>query len=132
MQNATTNQTQDVTAVLRALNTQWDAAFNSQQPTVLAALYDDEATVMPSGAAPANGGKAILEFWRNLLAQGVVDHKIEIVDATAGGNLAVQRGFWSAAAVDANGQRQEFRGSLQLVFRRQIDGNWKTYTHIWN
>ena len=122
----------DPTAVLQQLNSRWDEAFNSQQPTVLAALYDDEATVMPAGSAPASGGRAILEFWRNLIAQGVVDHKIEIVDTVVDGHLAMQRGFWSAAAVDADGQRQAFRGSLQLVFRRQIDGQWKTYTHIWN
>ncbi|HWT28296.1 MAG TPA: DUF4440 domain-containing protein [Methylophilaceae bacterium] len=122
----------DTPALLQTLNSRWDEAFNSQQPTVLAALYDDEATVMPAGAAPASGGRAILEFWRNLIAQGVVDHKIEIVETIVDGNLGVQRGFWSAAAVDADGKRQVFRGSLQLVFRRQIDGSWKTYTHIWN
>lgn len=122
----------NVEDALQALNASWDQAFNTQQPSVVAAHYDDEATVMPAGAAPVTGGKAILDFWRNLIGQGVVDHKIEIVEATVDGNLAVQRGFWSAAAVDAAGERQTFRGSLHLVFRRQIDGSWKTYTHIWN
>lgn len=131
MRDVADNQT-NVEDVLRTLNARWDEAFNSQQPTVVAAHYDDEATVMPAGAAPVTGGKAILEFWRNLIGQGVVDHKIEIVDAIVDGNLAVQRGFWSAAAVNAAGERQTFKGSLQLVFRRQIDGSWKTYTHIWN
>lgn len=122
----------NVEDLLRNLNARWDEAFNIQQPTLVAAYYDDEATVMPAGAAPVTGGKAILEFWRNLIGQGVVDHKIEIVEVIVDGNLAVQRGFWSAAAVNAAGERQTFKGSLQLVFRRQIDGSWKTYTHIWN
>lgn len=131
MRDVSDNHT-NVKDVLQALNAGWDEAFNTQQPTVVAAHYDDEATVMPAGAAPVTGGKAILEFWRNLIGQGVVDHKIEIVETTVDGNLAVQRGFWSAAAVDGAGERQTFKGSLQLVFRRQIDGSWKTYTHIWN
>jgi ketosteroid isomerase-like protein len=129
---ATASQQVPAESVLRDLNTRWDDAFNSQQPTVVAALYDDEATVMPSGAAPVTGGKAIVEFWRNLIGQGVVDHKIDIADTVVEGNLAMQRGFWSAAAVNEAGERQVFKGSLQLVFRRQIDGHWKTYTHIWN
>lgn len=131
MSDKTENQTA-VVEVLQALNARWDEAFNSQQPAVVASFYDDEATVMPGGSAPLTGGKAILEFWRNLIGQGVVDHKIDIVEAIVDGNLAVQRGSWSAAAVNAEGQRQQFSGSLQLVFRRQIDGSWKTYTHIWN
>jgi ketosteroid isomerase-like protein len=129
---ATAPQQVPTEALLRDLNARWDEAFNSQQPTVVAAFYDDEATVMPSGAAPVTGGKAIVEFWRNLIGQGVVDHKIDIADTVVEGNLAMQRGFWSAAAVNEAGERQEFKGSLQLVFRRQIDGHWKTYTHIWN
>ena len=121
-----------VADILGTLNVQWDAAFNSQQPAVVASFYDDEATLMPAGAAPASGGKAIVEFWRNLIGQGVVDHKIEIVETLVDGDLAVQRGFWSAAAFNEAGERQAFKGNLQLVFRRQIDGSWKTYTHIWN
>lgn len=122
----------EIATHLQELNTRWDEAFNTQQPTVVASFYDDEATVMPAGSAPHTGGKAILEFWRNLIAQGVVDHKIAITDIFVDGNLAIQRGAWSAAAVNAEGQRQEFGGNLQLVSRRQIDGSWKTYTHIWN
>ena len=131
MRDVADHQT-NVEDVLRSLNARWDEAFNSQQPAVVASFYDDEATVMPAGSAPQTGGKAILEFWRSLIGQGVVDHKITIVEAVVDGNLAMQRGSWSAAAVNAEGQRQEFGGSLQLVFRRQIDGSWKTYTHIWN
>ena len=57
---------------------------------------------------------------------------LQLADTLVDGNLAMQRGFWSAAAVNEAGERQAFKGSLQLVFRRQIDGSWKTYTHIWN
>jgi ketosteroid isomerase-like protein len=117
---------------LQKLNARWDEAFNTQQPSVVASFYDDEATVMPGGSAPLTGGKAILEFWRNLIGQGVIDHKIEIVETIVDTSLAMQRGSWSAAAVNAEGERQQFGGSLQLVFRRQNDGSWKTYTHIWN
>lgn len=128
----TTQQPSSMETVLRDLNAAWDAAFNSQQPAVVAAGYDDEATLMPAGAAPLTGGKAIVEFWRNLIAQGIVDHKIDVVETIVEGNLAMQRGSWSAAAVNEAGERQVFKGNLQLVFRRQIDGSWKTYTHIWN
>jgi ketosteroid isomerase-like protein len=133
----TSNQTnqsinQSINQVLLELNQNWDAAFNSQQPALLASLYDADATVMPAGAPQVSGSKAIEEFWSNTLAQGVVDHKIELIESGVEGNLAFQRGLWSAAAVNAEGARLTFSGNLHLLYRRQQDGSWKALTHIWN
>ena len=113
-------------------NQAWDSAFNSQQPALVASFYDDEASLLPSGAAQVTGGKAILDFWRDLIGQGVVDHKLELLEVGADETLAFQRGRWSAAAVNAAGERQEFSGNVHLLYRRQADGSWKLYTHTWN
>lgn len=129
----TSNQAnQSISQVLLQLNRDWDAAFNSQQPALLASLYDADATVMPAGASQVSGSKSIEEFWSNTLAQGVVDHQIELIEAGVEGSLAFQRGLWSAAAVNAEGERQTFSGNLHLLYRRQQDGSWKALTHIWN
>jgi ketosteroid isomerase-like protein len=87
---------------------------------------------MPAGASQVSGSKSIEEFWSNTLAQGVVDHQIELIEAGVEDSLAFQRGLWSAAAVNAEGERQTFSGNLHLLYRRQQDGSWKALTHIWN
>lgn len=131
MQNANqANETIKIT--LLALNERWDAAFNSQQLELLTSLYDAAATVMPAGAAQVSGNSAIQEFWSNTIAQGVVGHKIELIEAGVDGNFAFQRALWSASAKDADGKTQNFNGNLHLLYRRQQDGNWKALTHIWN
>lgn len=117
---------------VQQLNTQWDAAFNAKQPTQVAAFYDENASVMPAGGPQVTGLTQISNFWSNLLAQGVIDHQIEMIEVTGDANLACQRGKWSAAAVDAQGVRQTFGGSLLLVYQRQPDGSWKVLHHIWN
>ncbi|ROH87048.1 DUF4440 domain-containing protein [Pseudomethylobacillus aquaticus] len=122
----------ELQAQFSEMNAQWDAAFNSQQATLVASFYDDEATVLPAGAAQVSCGKSILEFWTNTLAQGIVDHKIELIEAGGDEQFAFQRGLWSAAAVDAQGQRQQFSGNLHLLYRKQPEGGWKIFTHIWN
>lgn len=114
------------------INAQWDNAFNSGQPETVAALYDEAATVMPAGAEPVNGHDNILEFWRTLISKGVTEHRIELLDAGCDGALAYQRGKWSACAPDEQGHRQNYSGNLQLIYRQQADGSWKTLTHIWN
>lgn len=125
-------QTNEIKSVVLDINTRWDAAFNSKQPAQLADLYDEAASVLPAGAAQVSGRTAILDFWTNTIAQGIIDHKIEMLEVGTDGKLAFQRGLWSAAVVDASGQRQTFNGNLHVLYKRQDDGNWKALTHIWN
>ncbi|CAG0982755.1 hypothetical protein MTYP_01852 [Methylophilaceae bacterium] len=125
-------QTSEIKSTILDINARWDAAFNARQPAQVAALYDTAATVLPAGAAQVSGATAILDFWTKTIAQGIVDHKIEMLEVGVDGNLAYQRGLWSAAAVDAEGVRQEFSGNLHVLYRRQSDGSWKALTHIWN
>lgn len=117
---------------LQALNTQWDAAFNAKQADQVAAMYDDAAAVIPAGAAQVSGKAAVLAFWTNTIAQGIIDHKLEMVEAGESGDMAFQRGLWSAAVVNDQGERQVFSGNVHLLYRRQADGAWKALTHIWN
>lgn len=129
---STSQDQQQFHSTAQQLNTRWDAAFNAQQPQQVASFYDEAASVMPAGAAQASGIKDITEFWSGMIAQGVVDHHIEMIETFSDANLALQRGKWSAAAVDAHGVRQAFGGGLLLTYRRQADGSWKILNHIWN
>ena len=117
---------------LQALNIQWDAAFNAKHADQVAAMYDDAAAVMPAGAAQVSGKAAVLAFWTNTIAQGIIDHKLEMVEAGESGDMAFQRGLWSAAVINDQGERQVFSGNVHLLYRRQADGAWKALTHIWN
>lgn len=117
---------------LQALNIQWDAAFNAKQADQVAAMYDAAAAVMPAGAAQVSGKAAVLAFWTNTIAQGIIDHKLEMVEAGESGDMAFQRGLWSAAVINDQGERQVFSGNVHLLYRRQTDGAWKALTHIWN
>ena len=117
---------------LQALHAQWDAAFNAKQANQVAAMYDDAAAVIPAGAAQVSGKAAVLAFWTNTIAQGIIDHKLEMIEAGESGDMAFQRGLWSAAVVNDKGERQVFSGNVHLLYRRQADGSWKALTHIWN
>ena len=123
----------DIQTQLSNLNTAFDRAFNSQQAEKVSALYETDATVLPAPAgAPVQGAAAIEQFFSGLITAGVIDHKLELVQAVEDGNLANQVGRWSGAMVDAEGVRQTFGGNVQLIYRKQTDGSWKAVTHIWN
>lgn len=122
----------DFKATALQLNQAWDAAFNSKDAALVVSYYDDAATVLPSGGAQVNGKEALLAFWQGGIDSGITDHKLELIDAQADGNLAFQRGHWSAAVVNAVGERQAFSGNVHLLYKKQADGNWKLLSHTWN
>lgn len=123
----------DIQTQLRAINAQFDTAFNSKNPSAIGALYADNAVVMPAPAGnPVVGAGAIQEFFAGLINAGVIEHQLTLADAAAEGDLAYQRGQWAAAMLNAQGEKQTFGGNVHLVYRKQADGKWKAVTHIWN
>ncbi|MFZ9642813.1 MAG: YybH family protein [Candidatus Methylopumilus sp.] len=121
-----------IQSTLQTLNAQWDAAFNAKQAEQVAAMYDAAAAVIPAGAAQVSGQAEVLAFWNNAIAQGIMDHQLELIEAGESGDMAFQRGLWSAAVVNEQGERQTFSGNVHLLYRRQADGGWKVLSHIWN
>ena len=118
---------------IAAINQQFDTAFNSKNAAAIAALYDNNAVVMPAPAGtPLNGPDAIRTFFAGLIEAGVVEHQLTLTEAVEDGNLAYQRGLWAGAMYDAQGQKQTFGGNVHLVYRKQADGGWRAVTHIWN
>jgi ketosteroid isomerase-like protein len=67
----------DVTAAYAA----WDAAFNKGDAKTLAAAYLPNAKLLPPTHEVASGPAAIENFFAGLHANGVTDHKLEVIDA---------------------------------------------------
>lgn len=123
----------NIQSTILAINTAFDAAFNSKNPAAIAALYAENAVVMPAPAGEPVVGRAALEtFFAGLITAGVIDHQLTLTEAVADGNLAYQRGKWAGAMVDADGVRQTFGGNVHLVYKLQANGTWLAVTHIWN
>jgi uncharacterized protein (TIGR02246 family) len=118
---------------IQAINTKFDQAFNAKQADNIAALYAENAVVMPAPAGtPVSGTQAVKEFFAGLINAGVIEHQLTLIDAVEDGNLAYQRGTWAAAMAGEDGTKQTFGGNVHLVYRKQADGQWKAVTHIWN
>lgn len=116
-----------------ALNQQFDAAFNRKDTAAIAALYAEDAIVMPAPAGQVvKGRQAAADFFGGLIAAGVIEHALAMNEAVITDTLVTQTGRWAAAMVGADGVKQQFGGNVQVVFQKQADGHWLAVTHIWN
>lgn len=116
-----------------ALNQQFDAAFNSKNPQAIAALYAEQAIVMPAPAGQVvKGRQAVADFFAGLIQAGVIEHALKMNEAVVSETLVTQTGYWAAAMMAEDGVKQQFGGNVQVVFQKQPDGRWLAVTHIWN
>jgi len=122
-----------VVDILITLNQQFDAAFNSKNAQAVAALYADDAIVMPAPAGQVvKGRQGVAEFFGGLIQAGVIEHALTMKEAVVTDTLATQTGNWAAAMIGEDGVKQQFGGNVQVVFQKQADGQWLAVTHIWN
>jgi ketosteroid isomerase-like protein len=112
------------------------AAFNAKDPVALAALYTEDAVLMPPSEPSVHGNEAIRAWFANALPRlGVI--RLRPSQTRVAGALAVQSGSFelqpgvstSSAVVAA--ASVERAGKYVLVFNR-AGGGWKICWDLWN
>ena len=116
-------------ATIQKLNDAWTAAFNKGDAAAVAAMYTEDAFVLPPGAEMVKGRAAIEAFWRQV-AQQMGDAKLTTVDVLPLGPRAARE--IGTVSLKSKGQPpQEITGKYAVVWRK-VGGQWKLATDIWN
>lgn len=116
-------------ATIQSLNDQFVNAFNSGDMTAVSALYTEDATVLPPGAAMVKGRTAIQAFWK-AAAEQFGDVKLTAIDVKPLGPAAA-REIGTFALRTKGQQPQEITGKYVVIWEK-AGANWKLATDIWN
>jgi uncharacterized protein (TIGR02246 family) len=116
-------------ATIEKLNDVWTAAFNKGDAAAVAALYSEDAYVLPPGSAMVKGRPAIEAFWRQA-AQQMTDAKLTTVDVLPLGRSAA-REIGNVTLKTKSQPPQEIVGKYVVVWRK-MGREWKLATDIWN
>ena len=116
-------------ATIVKLNDAWAAAFNKGDASAVAAMYTEDAFVLPPGAEMVKGRAAIEAFWRQA-AQQMGDAKFTTVDVLALGPRAA-REIGTVRLKSKSQPPQEITAKYAVVWRK-VGGRWKLATDIWN
>jgi uncharacterized protein (TIGR02246 family) len=120
----------DVTAIKAQAET-FSKGMNAAEFAKVAALYAENATLMPPNE-PALAGRAAIESWMKGLPP-VKDFALNVVEVQGHGDLAYTRGTYSMTITPpgAPGPVKD-NGKFVEVRRRQKDGSWQIITDIFN
>ena len=116
-------------ATIEKLNNAWTAAFNKGDAQAVAAMYAEDAYVLPPGSDIVKGRAAIEAFWRQA-AQQMGDAKLTTLDVLPLGRNAA-REIGTVTLKTKSQPPQEVLGKYAVVWRK-IGGQWKLATDIWN
>ena len=116
-------------ATIERLNDAWTAAFNKGDAAAVAAMYTEDAYVMPPGAELIKGRAAIEGFWRQA-AQQMGEAKLTTVDLLQLGPGAA-REIGKVTLKTKSQPSQEIAGKYAVVWLK-VGGDWKLTTDIWN
>lgn len=118
-------------AGIRAQTTSWAKAYNGGDAKAVAALYAEDAILMPPGASAVKGRAAILEFFTKDIAgskaAGVVFVLNPKTDVGVSGNMGWESGIYSVTVKGATVETGKF-----LSVSRKKDGKWLYLRDTWN
>jgi uncharacterized protein (TIGR02246 family) len=114
---------------IQKINEEWMAAFNKGDAAGVAALYSEDAYILPNGAEMAKGRRAIESYFKNSVRQ-LGDAKLKTVDLQSlGPGSAREVGTFNFKT--KGDSPQDVVGKYVAVWRK-MGGQWKLITDIWN
>ena len=116
---------------MRAAADSFNAYFRADNDSAIAALFAENAVLMPPNMGPVEGRAAILAFFKGFPA--LPDFTHTAIDVDGQGDLAYVRGTYSFS-MPAVGQTPAMQdhGKFIEIRRRQADGRWLVTADIFN
>jgi len=118
-------------AAIREQTTSWAKAYNGGDAKAVAALYAEDALLLPPGAPAARGRAAILAFFTKDIADsksgGVAMNLNPKTDVGVSGNMGWESGTYTATVKGAVVESGKF-----LSVSRKKDGKWLYIRDTWN
>ena len=120
--------TSGVRNAIAAANEEFVAAFERRDAAGIAALYGEDAQVLPPNNESVSGKQAIETFWQGVMSMGIKSAKLETVDLDDGGDLAFEVGKYT---LQGEGRQEVDTGKYVVVWKQEA-GQWKLHRDIWN
>ena len=114
---------------IEKLNARFAELFNKGDAAGVAALYTDDAVVLPPGSPIVKGKADIEAFWKKA-AEGLGDAKLTTVDVKALGPAAARETGHFSLKTKAS-PSQELVGKYVVVWEK-VGTEWKLSADIWN
>jgi uncharacterized protein (TIGR02246 family) len=117
---------------IQAREDHWSAAFNAHEENGLAAIYGEDAVLLPPGSMPVKGRAEIAKTLASLFPR-IRDIKLAADEVRPlGADHAVEIGHSEYQAVGEGGMLSQTADNYVVVWHKASDGVWHYVTDIFN
>jgi uncharacterized protein (TIGR02246 family) len=128
MSTTVTDYRTEVLAIAQA----WERCASARDARGIAALYTENATLLPPGQSAISGRQNIQQFWQGFFDAGASDARLKSVQISGSGDLAYEVGEYSAMMPQPSGGTAPGTGKYLVVFERQQDGQLKMVAEMFS
>jgi len=118
-------------AAIRAQSASWEKAYNGGDAKAVAALYAEDALLLPPGASGVSGRAAILAFFTKDIASSAAAGAVFVLapktDVGVSGNMGWESGTYKVTVKGSVVETGKF-----LSVSRKKDGKWLYMRDTWN
>ena len=112
---------------LEAAISKFEQAVNAGDAAAVAAMYTEDAALLPPGAPMVQGNAKVQEFWQSMLDSGMSSLDLNAMEIIVSGSNASDVGTFTYAAGDTTGA-----GKYITLWVKGDDGSWRVHRDIWN
>lgn len=120
----------DEQAIRDALD-QFVASMNAGDAALVAALYTEDAIMLPPDGTRIEGRAKVQEVLQSIVDAKTAYSHIDLIDVGVNGDLAWNAGTYGAQFVAENGEPATEKGTYVAVWRREADGAWRIQVDTW-
>jgi uncharacterized protein (TIGR02246 family) len=122
---------ENVEGAITSANQKFMDAVKQGDAAAIAALYTNDATLLPPDNQMMSGREAIQSFWQSAIKMGIKEAKLETVRVEAQGNLAYEIGRFALTIKPGNGGRTTLTGKYVVVWKEGGE-TLRLHVDIWN
>jgi ketosteroid isomerase-like protein len=98
----------------------------------VAALYTEDAVLLPPNSDKVHGREKIKEFWGGVISQmGLKDAILSTNELFGSGDVFIEIGSYALKFQPAEKKPFEDKGKYVVIWKQTADG-WKLHRDIWN
>lgn len=121
-----------VRAAIEAGNIKFGEAVRKGDAAAIAALYSEDATVLPPDSAMIKGRQAIQASWNGSLQMGIKDAVLTTVEVSGAGDYAYEIGKVLLTIQPAGQAALQQTAKYVVVWKKAASGSWQLHVDIWN
>ena len=117
----------DIRSAIEAANKMWEAAASRGDGAGVAALYTDDAQLLPAQSDFVTGTEAIGQFWQAVFDSGIKGASLVTVEVESHGNTAYEVGKFDLRGA---GGKVLDHGKYVVIWKKE-GTSWKLHRDIW-